>query len=189
VTEATLQVARDRMPSWLHFAKLQMALISALEGEQQARAGMATIREALAPRGSDDVEGTGFVLCLFARVCGLAGEIDAGLHASEQAIADATATGARLWESELHRTAGNLLHAGADRARSESHYLRAIEVAREQQARSLELRASAPLARLWAMRGERRKAYDLLAPIYATFTEGFGTPDLIEAKMLLDELN
>jgi predicted ATPase len=168
-----------------------MALIAALEGEQQARAGIATIRETLATRRSNDVESTGFVLCLFASACGLAGEIDAGLHAAEQAIADATATGARLWESELHRIAGNLLlgSSGADRARSESHYLRAIEVAREQQARSLELRASASLARLWAERGERQKAYDLLAPIYATFTEGFGTPDLIEAKVLLDELN
>jgi predicted ATPase len=145
----------------------------------------------LAARWSNDVEGTGFVLCLFAGACGLAGEIDAGLHASERAIADATATGARLWESELHRIAGNLLlgSAAADRARSESHYLRAIEIAREQQARSLELRASASLARLWAKRGERQKAYDLLAPIYATFTEGFGTPDLIEAKGLLDELD
>ena len=108
----------------------------------------------------------------------------------QPAIAEAAATGARLWESEFNRLAGNLLlrTEAADFERSEAHYLRAIEVAREQQARSLELRASTSLARLWADRGEQQKAYDLLAPIYAWFTEGFGTRDLIDAKELTDRL-
>jgi predicted ATPase len=136
------------------------------------------------------VEGNGFILCLFAGVCGLAGEIETGLNALESAIADVAASGARLWESELHRIAGNLLLASAapDPEQIESHYLRAIEVARGQHALSLELRASMSLARLWADRGERRKAYDRLAPVYARFREGFDTPDLMDAKMLLDEL-
>ena len=72
--------------------------------------------------------------------------------------------------------------------RSEAHYRRAIEVAREQQAPSLDLRASTSLARLWADRGDQQKAYDLLAPIFAWFTEGFSTRDLIDAKELLDQL-
>lgn len=189
-TKAILRTEYERMPSWIRSASLLMALISALEGEQQARAGMATIQEALPAELSGDVEWKGFILCLFASVCGLAGEVSAGLNALESAIAEAAATGARLWESELHRIAGNLLlgSLAPDRERSEAHYLRAIEVAREQQARSLDLRASTSLARLWADRGERQKAYDLLAPIYAWFAEGFGTRDLIEAKALLDEL-
>ena len=106
----------------------------------------------------------------------------------QPAISEATATGARLWESEFSRLAGNLLLQAKPRdfEHSQAHYRRAIEIAREQQARSLELRASTALARLWADRGDRHKAYDLLAPTYAWFTEGFNTRDLIDAKALLD---
>jgi class 3 adenylate cyclase/predicted ATPase len=187
--EAMLQTARDRSVGWIPSCNLQMALIRALASEQQARAGLAAIREALVSRLHDDVEG-GFTVCLFASVCRLAGEIDVGLSALEPAIAEAAVSGARLWESELHRVAGNLRleSASPDPGRSESHFLRAIEVAREQQALSLDLRASTSLARLWAARGKRSKAYELLAPVYARFTEGFGTRDLIEAKALLHEI-
>ena len=66
---------------------------------------------------------------------------------------------------------------------------RALDIARQQQARSLELRAARDLARLWAERGERQQALDLLAPVYDWFTEGFDTPDLIEAKALLESLD
>jgi predicted ATPase len=65
---------------------------------------------------------------------------------------------------------------------------RAIEVARQQEAKSLELRAATSLARLWRDQGKRAEARDLLAPVYAWFTEGFETRDLIDAKALLEEL-
>jgi predicted ATPase len=189
-TEKLLQMAHELLPSWIPYANLQMSLISALGGEQQARAGMTTIQEARLTELSGDVEGSGFSVCLFAGVCGLSGEVDVGLNALERAIAEAAATGIRLWESELHRLVGNFLlgSAAPDLDRSEAHYLRALEVAREQQALSLELRASTALAHLWADRGERQKACDLLAPIYIRFTEGFGTRDLIDAKALLNTL-
>jgi hypothetical protein len=187
--ELVVQMAHDRLPSWIPFADMQLALITAIESEQQARAGMTAIREALAAKPSEDAEGKGLLLCLFAAVCELAGEADAGLNALEPAITEAEASGARLWESELHRIAGNLILAFTPQPeRSEPHYLRAIEVARDQQALSLELRASISLARMWADRDERQRAHALLAPIYAMFTEGFDTGDLIEAKALLDEL-
>jgi predicted ATPase len=65
---------------------------------------------------------------------------------------------------------------------------RAIDVARGQQAKSLELRAATSLARLWADQGKRAQAYDLLAPVYSWFTEGFDTADLKDAKALLGQL-
>ena len=65
---------------------------------------------------------------------------------------------------------------------------RALETARQQQAKSWELRAATSLARLWGEQGRRAEARDLLAPVYGWFTEGFDTPDLKEAKALLDEL-
>jgi tetratricopeptide (TPR) repeat protein len=190
-TEARLQLAHNLSPTLVPSFKLHAALISALEGEQQARAAMTSIRTALPIAMYGDVEWKGFILCLFGGVCELAGEVDAGLNAVEPAIVEAEVTGARLWEAELHRTAGNLLLGSARLVldRAEAHYLRAIELAREQQARSLELRASTSLASLWAERGERHRACDLLAAIYAWFTEGFDTGDLLDAKMLLDELD
>ena len=134
------------------------------------------------------MEGGGFVLCLFGCVCDLAGEVDAGLNVLRRAISEAMATGASLWESELNRLTGNLLLRAdaADFERSEVHYLRAIEVACDQQARCLELRAATSLARLWVARGRRQEAHDLLAPVYDWFTEGFTTRDLVDAKAVLD---
>ena len=70
----------------------------------------------------------------------------------------------------------------------ENSFVRALDVARRQQAKSLELRAAASLARLWGEQGRRGEARDLLAPVYGWFTEGFDTPDLKDAKALLDEL-
>ena len=75
-----------------------------------------------------------------------------------------------------------------DQEKAEDHFRRALEIAREQEAKMWELRAALSLARLWAEQGKRQKACDLLAPIYDWFTEGFDTPDLKDAKALLDEL-
>ena len=71
---------------------------------------------------------------------------------------------------------------------AEEDFRRAITTARERHAKSLELRAATSLSRLWRDQGKRIEARDLLAPIYGWFTEGFDTPDLKEAKALLDEL-
>jgi len=71
---------------------------------------------------------------------------------------------------------------------AERHFLCAFDIARAQQARSWELRTATSLARLWRDQDRRREARDFLAPVYGWFTEGFDTPDLIEAKALLEEL-
>ena len=70
----------------------------------------------------------------------------------------------------------------------EANFLQALDVARRQEAKSLELRAAMSLARLWQQQGRHAEAYELLAPIYGWFTEGLDTADLQEAKALLDTL-
>ena len=72
-------------------------------------------------------------------------------------------------------------------AEVEAWFRRALDVARRQEARSLELRAAMSLSRLWHQQGQRQEAHDLLAPVYAWFTEGFATADLVQAKALLEE--
>ncbi len=91
----------------------------------------------------------------------------------------------------MYRLQGNLrLHqAPPDVAEAEGSFHQALDIARHQQAKSLELRAATSLARLWQSQNKRQDAYDLLAPVYEWFTEGFDTADLIDAKTLLDELS
>jgi predicted ATPase len=96
----------------------------------------------------------------------------------------------KLWETEIHRTAGEiaLLSPKPDAAKAEAYFERALGVARAQQAKSWELRAAMSMARLWDDQGKRDAACGVLAPVYGWFTEGFDTLDLNEAKALLDAL-
>ena len=100
-------------------------------------------------------------------------------------------TGSQYWAAELHRLRGELLlqAAAENHERAETCLHQALAVAREQQAKSLELRAATSLARLWRDQGRRTEARDLLAPVYGWFTEGFDTLDLQDAKALLMELS
>jgi predicted ATPase len=100
----------------------------------------------------------------------------------------ADATGEHGWDAELHRTNGMVLLTENKLDAGESSLQEAIRIAQAQQAKSLELRAARALARLWGEQGRRAEASALLAPVYGWFTEGFDTPDLVEAKALLDEL-
>jgi predicted ATPase len=97
----------------------------------------------------------------------------------------------RWWEAEIARLQGVLLlrQTGTPQAEAEPWLQRALDVARHQQAKSLELRAAMSLARLWQQQGKRAEAYALLVPIYGWFTEGFDTADLQEAQALLGELS
>jgi predicted ATPase len=96
----------------------------------------------------------------------------------------------KWYEAEVHRIAGEiaLMSPEPDPAKAEASFERALAVARSQQAKSWELRASMSLARLWRDQGKVQQARELLAPVYGWFTEGFDTPDLKQAKALLDEL-
>jgi predicted ATPase len=120
----------------------------------------------------------------------LAGEMQAGLHLVEEAMRFVSKSGVRFWDAELLRLKGMLLAQLPDgQYRAENCFQEAIVVARRQQARLLELRAAAGIARLWRDQGRTEEARDLHAPIYGWFTEGFNTPDLKDAKALLDELS
>src|SRR4029077_20318331 len=106
------------------------------------------------------------------------------------AITAVETTKERWCEAEVHRVAGEIALKSTDRdaAEAETYFERALAVARQQQAKSWELRAAMSLARLWRNQGKPQQARELLAPVYAWFTEGFDTRDLKEAKALLDEL-
>ena len=97
----------------------------------------------------------------------------------------------RLWEAEVLRLSGEiaLMEKVPSATKAEAHFERALAVARQQQAKSWELRASMSLARLWRDQGKPRQARELLAPVYGWFTEGFDTRDLKEAKALLEDLH
>ena len=104
------------------------------------------------------------------------------------ALAIAAQTGEFREDADLHRLDGDLLLAtGGSADEAAARYQRALAIAREQGARSFELRAATSLARLWRDQGKRTEARDLLAPVYGWLTEGFDTRDLQDAKALLEE--
>jgi predicted ATPase len=117
-----------------------------------------------------------------------AGKFDHALTELDRATETAAATGECHYQAELFRLRGIVLASTGEEAEALTWLQRAIDTARSQQAKSLELRAATSLARLWAEQRERRKAHDLLTPVYGWFTEGFDTADLKDAKALLDEL-
>jgi predicted ATPase/DNA-binding SARP family transcriptional activator len=130
-----------------------------------------------------------YYLGLLAQACGRAGRAEEGLAASDEAMVVSRAHNERWWDAELHRLRGDLLLGGGAQAHeAEAAYLRAIEIARAQQARALELRAATSLARLWRASARADDARRLLDEVYAWFSEGFETPDLQAAQQLLTQL-
>ena len=119
-----------------------------------------------------------------------AGDFDNARLWVDQAITTVERTKEKWYEAEVHRIAGEiaLLLPQPDLTKAETYFGRALAVAREQQAKSWELRAAMSLASLWRDQGKRDDARELLAPVYGWFTEGFDTLDLKEAKALLQEL-
>jgi predicted ATPase len=127
---------------------------------------------------------------LLAEASGQAGQPEAGLTALAEAVTLVAATEERWWEAEVCRLQGVLLlqRSRADAGQAEACFQQALDVARRQQAKALELRAALSLARLWQGQQKRAAARQLLAASYSWFTEGLDTVDLQEAKALLAEL-
>jgi predicted ATPase len=129
-------------------------------------------------------------LGLLAEVCLETGQIEEGRSAVRQALAEAEETAIPFYGAELRRLEGELLLASEepDEQGAEASFCTAIAIAREQGAKSFELRAATSLAWLLARQEKREEAHALLAPVYAWFTEGLDTADLKKAKELLDDL-
>jgi predicted ATPase len=118
------------------------------------------------------------------------GQFDDAWRCIREAMAIIETTKERWCEAEVNRIAGEiaLMSPERDAAKAEGYFERALAVARQQQAKSWELRAAMSLARLWRDQCKVQQARELLAPVYDWFTEGFDTSDLKEAKVLLDEV-
>ena len=130
-----------------------------------------------------------YFLCLEVEACLRSAQTDAASASLAHARESLTETDQYLFEPEVQRLTGETTLARGEAVHdAEIAYTAAIDSARRMSARSWELRAATSLARLWAERGERRKAYDLLAPVYGWFTEGLDTADLQDARALLEEL-
>jgi predicted ATPase len=154
------------------------------EGIEQLTPGLRAVRATGAEIGGP------WRLALLAEAHGMQGEPEEGLTVLTEALTLVDKTGERWYASEIYRLKGELLlqqHLD-NQAEAESCFHQAIAIAQSQQAKSLELRAATSLARLWQQQGKRVAAYELLAPLYGWFTEGFGTADLQEAKALLEAL-
>ena len=173
-------------PSFFGNAYLGSALV--LLGQVQE--GMEQIRADFAEKQS-----TGLLCYLsinlgnMAQAQARAGQLGEGILTVAEALAVVERTGERHWEAELHRLRGELLLAQGDEAGAEASFRTAIEIARGQSAKSWELRAVTSLCRLWQRQGEGIQARAMLGEIYDWFTEGFNTPDLIDARKLLEELS
>jgi predicted ATPase len=126
---------------------------------------------------------------LLASACEIAGQIEEAVTLLDEALQIVERTRECWQAAELNRHKGQLLLRQGYPEAAEELYRKALVIAREQQAKLWELRVAASLALLRRDQGRRAEARDLLAPVYGWFTEGFGTPDLTEAKALLDELS
>jgi len=163
----------------------------ALAVQKQAEESITLIRQGLA--AFQDTGAELFKTCylaLLAEAYKRMGQTEDGLRTLREALALVDKTGERFYEADLHRLKGDLLLGlSADhQAEAETCFQQALAIARRQQTKSWELRAATSLGRLWQQQGKRANAYELLAPIYGWFTEGFDTADLQEARALLDTL-
>ena len=188
LAEATIRLATEQGMAQ------RMAVGTFLQGwamvvQGRGEDGLVQMRQGLANhRATGTLLDLPWYLGVLADACKHTGRVEEGLEilAEAQVATDAT----DFYEAELYRLKGELLLAQSDNGlqlcEAEGSFQQALDVARHQQAKSLELRAAISLGRLWHQQGKHSDAHELLAPIYNWFTEGFDTVDLQEAKALLD---
>jgi predicted ATPase len=188
--EAAVALATEHgSPFWAAVGTSLHGWARAIQGDGER--GMAQVC-----RGIASARATGAALLvpyfctLLADVADHLGRTADGLQALGEAHTLVEQQEERWWEAEVCRLRGVLLlrQLGTSQAEAETCFRQALDIARRQEAKSLELRAAMSLARLWQQQGKHAEAHELLAPVYSWFTEGFDTADLQEAKMLLEAL-
>jgi predicted ATPase len=188
--EAAIALAREQgFSRWEAWGTIIEGWVLAKQG--QGEEGVAQMRQGLAAWQATGQElGRPTFLVLLAEAYGKLGQSEAGLSMIAEALALMDKSGERGQKAELYRLQGELLLARSaeHHAEVETCFRQALDIARRQQAKSLELRAAMSLACLWQQQSKRAEAHELLAPIYSWFTEGFDTKDLQEAKTLLEAL-
>jgi predicted ATPase len=190
LSESVLTLATAQgFPMYMNIAMCLRGWALAMQG--QGEVGLAQLRQGLAALVAMGHEvWRPFGLPLLAEAAGHLGQVEEGLRLLAEALQalEANAQGDRL--AEVYWLQGELFwrRASPDVAQAEACLQQALTVARQQQAKSLELRAAVSLARLWQEQGKRGEAQALLAPIYHWFTEGFNTADLQDAQALLEAL-
>jgi len=177
-------------PYWLAIGSVIQGW--ALTAQGQTKEGIAQLRQGLAAWRATGAElRQSFFLALLIEAYGDVRQAEEGLSILTEALEVANKTEERWYEAELYRLKGELVlqaRGQSPESDAEACFQQAIAIARQQSAKSLELRAATSLARLWQQQGKKAEAHDLLAPVYHWFTEGFDTKDLQEAKALLDAL-
>ncbi len=189
-TEEALELATESKATYYRaWAAILLAYANTLASPDPA--SLACLREAISSFKETGAQlRLPYYLALLADAHLRAGQVEAGLEAVEEGLAQGRETSERWWDAELHRLRAELLLRGrAGAADAEAALQRAIEIASGQQAVSLELRAARALAGLWAAAGRKREARDLLAPVYSRFVEGLETPDLKAARAFLSTLD
>src|SRR5262249_24475921 len=176
-------------PFWAPMGTISRGWALAMEGQGQK--GIAQVRQGIAAfRATGAALWVPSFCTVLADVYAHLGHTEEGLQALAEAHTLVVEHDERWWEAEIYRLRGALLlrQPETPQAEAEAWLQRALDVARRQEAKSLELRAAMSLSRLWQPQGRRAEARDLLTPIYGWFTEGFDTADLQEARVLLEQL-
>jgi predicted ATPase len=188
--EAAVVLSTEQgFPLWAAMGTILRGWALAMQG--QGEEGMTQLREGItAHRATGSVQHVSYYYTMLADISARLGHTDDGLQALAEAHTLMEQQEARWWEAEVCRLRGVLLLSQPGTlAEAETWLQRALDVARFQEAKSLELRAAMSLSRLWQQQGKRAEAQALLAPIYGWFTEGFDTADLQEARALLEQLS
>jgi predicted ATPase len=188
--EATLTLSQERgIAQWIAHCTIFRGRALAAQGQHEQ--GIALMQQGLSAYRAGGSRGrlTHF-LAMLAEAQGDAGQVLAAKDTLEEALTLAEGPGEPWIKAELYRLKGELLRQDSTSSQGEVEacFHHALSIARNQQAKSWELRTATSLARLWQSQDKRQDAYDLLAPVYSWFTEGFDTADLQEAKTLLEEL-
>jgi predicted ATPase len=188
IAEAAIDVAtKHNIRQWLSWGTILRGWALAFGGEEDD--GLARLEDGMDKWREDDLFAVPYFLGLKAEALGTVGKTDEGIDILTKGIALSNQGNQRFYLSELHRLKGAFLFRQDLNDEAEDSLNQALEVAREQQAKSPELRAATSLARSRQRQGKRDEARQLLGDCYAWFTEGFDTADLKEAKALLDELS